>query len=175
MSKLRALLRRRRRFIVFCLVGGSGVFVNQAAFSLVLLVWPGAESLKSAGAGSPAIMTAGFVGWVVSVLSNFVLNDRFTFDDQIDREATTWQRRLGRYYVSATATLVLQLLVLNAVLWQLTEGYFAATLAELMAVGGLVGMAFGLVGIYVRAFSNLCGIAVGTVINYILSKRWVFK
>ena len=84
---LRTLLRRRRRFIVFCLVGGSGVIVNLGVFSAVLLLWPGAEDVETAGAGSVPTNVAGFLGWMVSVASNFVLNDRFTFDDQIERVA----------------------------------------------------------------------------------------
>jgi putative flippase GtrA len=175
MNSFKAILKRRRRFIVFCLVGGSGVLVNVAVFRAVLMLWPGAEDLQTAGAGSVPTNVAGFSGWLVSVLSNFVLNDRFTFDDQIERIDGGWQKRLGRYYISATATLVLQLAVLNAALWLLTGGPFAAPLAELAASAGVIGQLFALVGAYVRTFSNLCGIALGTVVNYALSKRWVFK
>lgn len=184
MSALTDLVRRRRRFLLFCAVGASGVVVNLAAFSLVLLLWPGADSLDTAGAGSLPTNVAGFVGWVVSVLTNFVLNDRFTFDAQIDRDGSTWQRRLGRYYVSAVVTLVLQLAVLNGMLWLLTKGPMAATLRTLTdasqasdadTLTQLSARVFGLITTYVRAFSNLCGIAVGTVINYVMSKKWVFK
>lgn len=166
---------KQRRFLVFCLVGGSGVFVNLAVFAGVLSIWPGADDLTQAGAGSLPTNVAGVAGWVVSVLSNFVLNDRYTFDDQIERSTGGWQRRLARYYFSATATLALQLGVLNAVLWLLTDGPLQAAFVALQTAEDPIGWAFSLVAQYVRTFSNLCGIALGTVANYALSQRWVFK
>ena len=175
MSKLIALVERHKRFLMFCLVGGSGVLVNLGVFAAVLWSWPGADDLKTAGAGSLPTNVAGVVGWVVSVVSNFALNDRFTFQDQVAPAREGWPRRLARYYVSATVTLVLQLAVLNALLLALTSGPLALSVAAWAKQPTVSGAFFGLVLTYVRSFCNLCGIALGTVVNYVLSKRWVFR
>ncbi len=175
MSKLRAVVVRHKRFIVFCLVGGSGVLVNLGVFAFVLSAWPGADDIATAGAGSLPTNVAGAFGWAVSVVSNFVLNDRFTFGDQVERVTSDWRHRLARYYVSAAITLVLQLVVLNTVLWMLTSGPLAVTFNDLAGQSGALGWMLGLAATYIRSFSNLCGIAVGTVVNYVMSKRWVFK
>ncbi|GEM_PF-3423853 len=168
-------LRRHRRFVVFCLVGGSGVFVNLGVFAFVLCLWPGANDIRNAGAGSVAANVAVLAGWLISVVTNFVLNDRFTFDDQIDRDASTWPKRLARYYLSAAVTYGLQAAVFNGLLYAVTDGFLVGVLQDLVNSTGVIGVVFAFIATYLRTFCNLAGIALGTIVNYALSLKWVFK
>ena len=85
------------QFVRFCLVGGSGVIVNLAVFTCVLLVWLAATGhigspsdltsavhgliTKRTTQGVPAAATyvANAAGFVVSVMTNYYLNRRWTF------------------------------------------------------------------------------------------------
>jgi putative flippase GtrA len=85
------------QFVRFCLVGGSGVIVNLAVFTCVLLVWlaitghigsPGDLTsavrdliVKKSTQGVPTAATyvANAAGFVVSVMTNYYLNRRWTF------------------------------------------------------------------------------------------------
>jgi len=84
------------QFLRFCVVGGSGVFVNLAVFTLTLLVWLlvgghiHANDLSStvrelvtkhdtAGLAHVAVYVANALGFVVSVFTNYYLNRRWTF------------------------------------------------------------------------------------------------
>ena len=85
------------QFVRFCVVGGSGVIVNLVVFTLVLLVWQlVAGHIHSAGGlvssvhgfavkkdtqGLPAVAAylANAAGFVVSVMTNYYLNRRWTF------------------------------------------------------------------------------------------------
>jgi putative flippase GtrA len=85
------------QFVRFCLVGGSGVIVNLIVFTLVLLVWQLALGhIHSAGGlvssahglvvkkdtqGLPAVAAylANAAGFIVSVMTNYYLNRRWTF------------------------------------------------------------------------------------------------
>jgi len=85
------------QFIRFCLVGASGVVVNLAVFTLTLLValWLGGHLASisdvthaihelvtrkdTAGVSHAAVYLANALGFVVSVLTNYYLNRRWTF------------------------------------------------------------------------------------------------
>ena len=69
------LKRNVSQFVKFCIVGGSGVFVNLAVFNLTLLAWHAATS----DTPTVAIYLANGLGFVVSVLTNYYLNRRWTF------------------------------------------------------------------------------------------------
>lgn len=64
-----------RQFVKFCLVGGSGVFVNLAVFNATLLTW----QLVTGHMGYTASYVANGLGFVVSVMTNYGLNRRWTF------------------------------------------------------------------------------------------------
>lgn len=185
MAGVITMLRRHGRFLTFCAVGGSGVLVNMVIFALILRVWPGDAA---ASRGALAINAAGLLGWVVSVATNYALNDRLTFADQTTSRDTGWWARAGRYYVSATAALAVQLAVLNVALWLLEQS------GALSGADPLAGAADGALGVWrlitagalwdagqaalLRWSAELCnlgGIAAGTVANYLLAKRWVFR
>ncbi len=90
------------QFVRFCLVGGSGVIVNLAVFTLVLLVWllvsghiDSASGLASSvhglvvkkdtdGLPAAATYLANAAGFVVAVMSNYYLNRRWTFRSSKD-------------------------------------------------------------------------------------------
>ena len=162
------LMRRHRRFLTFCAVGGSGVVVNMIVFALVLRAWP---DDASGGRDALTVNVAGLLGWLVSVLTNYALNERLTFADHATDDAISWWRRAGRYYVSATAALAVQLAVLNSGLW----------LLDLFCVDQLVfsnaWLEAGRAALlrWAPEVCNLTGIASGTIANYLLAKRWVFK
>ena len=67
--------RSLRQFVKFCFVGGSGVVVNLVVFNLTLIDW-------HAAAGSTpttAKYVGNLLGFVISVLTNYYLNRRWTF------------------------------------------------------------------------------------------------
>lgn len=147
-----------RRFLLFCIVGGSGVFVNLGVFFVArhFVLPPG--SLGDNGAV--------FLGWVVSVASNFALNHGFTFRDTTRGSTVSVWRRLASYYVSTLVAFGLQWCVFQASRWCIGA----------IALGP--GALFGLWAVAVKfeaGLSNLAGIGVATIANYVLSKKIVFK
>jgi putative flippase GtrA len=163
-------IRRYRRFLTFCAVGGSGVLVNMVVFAGVLRLWP-SEARPGGSAGDLAVNVAALLGWAVSVWTNYALNDRLTFADQTADRSTGWWRRAGRYYISATAALVVQLAVLNTTLWLL---HGSGLIAGIDPQAGSLGL-LTLLARWAPECCNLVGIAAGTVANYLLAKGWVFK
>lgn len=97
-----------RQFVKFALVGASGVLVNLAVFIIVLLLWElvagrlhgGADLshyihaavVKSAHAiPTAALYLANALGFMVSVITNYYLNRRWTFRSS-GRVATEFPR-----------------------------------------------------------------------------------
>jgi len=155
---LAALPPETRRFLLFCLVGGSGVFVNLAIFYVFrhFILSPGTLGDN----------VAVFAGWVGSVASNFALNHWFTFRDTTRGSAVSVWHRLGRYYVSTLVAFGLQWCV------------FQASRACIVAIDLPPEAIFGVWALVLRweaGLSNLAGIGVATIANYVLSKRIVFK
>jgi putative flippase GtrA len=69
------LKRDITQFIKFCFVGGSGVIVNLAVFNLTLFAWHAA----SGETPTAAKYLGNALGFVISVLTNYYLNRRWTF------------------------------------------------------------------------------------------------
>lgn len=67
--------RNARQFTKFAVVGGSGVVVNLLVFNATLLTW----QLVTGHMGLKASYVANGLGFVVSVVSNYYLNRRWTF------------------------------------------------------------------------------------------------
>lgn len=133
------LMRRKgelTRFAKFCLVGLSGVLVN------VGLLWSLTEFL-----GLYYLISA-TISIESSIVSNFVLNNYFTFHDRRLPGAKTFLKRLLKFNLVSLGGLVINL----GVLWTLTE----------------------LFGIY-YIFSNLCGILMATLWNYAANTWWTWK
>ncbi|HOT23710.1 MAG TPA: GtrA family protein, partial [Thermoleophilia bacterium] len=68
-----------RQFTKFAIVGGSGVIVNLAVFNATLIVWHLATGRPLSNLGLTADYTANGLGFVVSVVSNYYFNRRWTF------------------------------------------------------------------------------------------------
>ncbi len=70
-----ALNKSFRQFVKFSFVGASGVLVNLAVFNATLLLW----RLAAGDTPHVAEYTANLLGFIVSVLTNYYLNRRWTF------------------------------------------------------------------------------------------------
>lgn len=124
------------RFFKYCLVGASGVVVDEGVFWL----------LTSFGRLFNVLSAA--ISAEVAIISNFTLNNYFTFSD----------RRLG-----GTGVFVTRLLKFN--------------LVSLFGIGIKLGVFWVLTlifGVHDLWF-NLCGIAVATVWNYLVNTWWTWK
>jgi len=133
------LMRRKgelTRFVKFCLVGASGVLVNMG------LLW-----LLTESAGLFYLISA-TISIESSIISNFLLNDLFTFPDRRARGVKNLLHRLLKFNIVSLGGLGLNM----AVLWLLTS----------------------ILGVY-YLLSNLCGIALATLWNYIVNFWWTWK
>ena len=131
---VRIRFRLTDEFIKFCVVGASGVVVNLGIY--VLLTKLQKVPLEFA---SPIAIE-------ISILSNFMLNNMWTFTRRNTRDALF--RKLWRFHmVSGVAGLmnysILLLLVRVFSLWDI--------------------------------FAYLTGIAAGTLVNYFLNSVWTWK
>ncbi len=124
------------RFIKFGLVGTSGIFVNMG------LLWLLVESTGL------MYLIAAAISIETSIISNFLLNNFFTFGD---RRSTTFKSTLAcllKFNITSLAGLTINM----SILWLLTD----------------------VIGIY-YLISNLCGIAAAALWNYVLSTGWTWK
>ena len=139
LKHIASLMKRKgelKRFVRYCLVGASGVLVNMG------LLW-----LLTEAGGLFYLASAAF-SIETSIITNFALNDFFTFPDRRAPGAGHFFRRLGKFNVVSLAGLGVNM----AVLWTLTSVF----------------------GVY-YLLSNLCGIAVATLWNYLLNLWWTWK
>lgn len=138
----------QRRIIKFALVGGSGVGVNLVVASL----------FKHFGA---AATVAFFAGIVVSIFTNFVLNDAWTWADRGERGLGPWLRRCAKYYLTNGVAAALQfgVAMLAYSLW----------LDALRPVFGIDGQTVG------TGLASFIGIVIATPLNYIINNLWTFR
>lgn len=155
---MRAFLIRRRQFLTFLAVGASGVLVNMAVFEVALRLL----RVNSEAAHPLRVNAAAVAGWIASVASNFLLNERLTFAHRAAGFTSSRTRRLMRYYASAVTGLLLQLTVLNGVVWLVAHVELGGTLGAFVQAQRL-------------RVGNLIGIGAGTIANYLLSRNWVFR
>ena len=146
-------LAKFARLIKFGVVGASGVVINLGVFEFVLFL------LSDQGQLADRIFLANLVGVVVSIFWNFMLNDRWTWGDRVKGGRTEWFKRLTKYYVSASAAAVVQLVVTQAsfaLLWsQLALSVLDHDLTPSLAL--------------------LTGVGFGMVINFLASHLWAFR
>ena len=71
--------RNARQFTKFAAVGASGVVVNLAVFNATLIAWHLVTGRPLSNLGLTADYVANALGFVVSVVSNYYLNRRWTF------------------------------------------------------------------------------------------------
>lgn len=149
------------QFVKFCVVGGSGVFVNLVVFTAVLLVWAAAaghihsaadftEAVRgfvvkkdTEGVPTAAVYLANAAGFVVSVLTNYYLNRRWTF-----RSTGAVSRELPKFVTVSVTAYVAQLIVF----WALHDVAHVAPIP-----------------------SQLVAIATVMPINFVFNKLWSFR
>jgi len=134
-----SLMRRKGellRFAKFCLVGLSGVLINMG------LLW-----LLTEFAGLFYLLSAA-ISIESSILSNFTLNDFFTFPDRRLPGAKSFASRLLKFNLVSLAGLALNM--------------------------GVLGLLTEVFGVY-YLLSNLCGIAVATLWNYLVNTWWTWR
>ncbi|MFH1640205.1 MAG: glycosyltransferase family 2 protein [Chloroflexota bacterium] len=139
LKHLLSLMRRKgeiTRFLKFCLVGASGVFVNMG------LLW----LLK--GLLDIFDLIAVATGIEASVISNFVLNDIITFGDRHSSGIKSFVSRLLRFNLVSLAGVGINL----TIYWLLTRVFHMHYL-----------------------ISNLAGIAVATLWNYLVNTLWTWQ
>ncbi len=153
------------RLLKFGGVGLSGVVVNLAIFTLafqVSLPWLLGEhaDLRLGGLHlTVGFILANFAGFVVSVFTNFLLNDAWTWGDRNKGGIQHWFRRLIKYYLTASGAGAVQILTASitlALLW--------APMAPAVAGHELA-----------PPLSVLTGIAFGMIINFTASHLWAFR
>ena len=120
----------QRRFIKFCVVGGSGVAVNLGS------VWLGRVAAGDWEPG-PRDAFASALGILVSVFANFVFNDLWTWGDRAkgDRRRDFMTRAMSYYLVSGAAVAIQYGVAMGLRLWLDWLIYLA------QAVGILLGTA----------------------------------
>ncbi len=139
LKHLFSLMRRTGelgRFLKFCLVGASGVVVNEG------FLW----ALKEFAALS--LNTASIIAIGASVVSNFILNDIFTFRDRRTSGSRQFISRALRFILVSLVGVIIN----NRTLVFLTDT----------------------IGIH-YLISNLFGIALATLWNYLVNLRWTWK
>lgn len=126
--------KRLEEFIKFGIVGGSGVVVNMGLLYILTRFF------------SVRLEIASAIAIEVSILSNFFLNNLWTFKKR-NTHVPFWSRLLRYHLVTGLAGVVNYLVLL------------------------LLVKTFGLHDM----LSNLIGIAIGTVINYSLNSLWTWR
>jgi len=121
----------KNRFLKFAVVGASGVLVNEGLLALLTEIY------------SQPVNIAGAVAIETSILTNFFLNNFWTWKDS--RKKTFFTRLWQYHSVSLIAGFVNYIILLS-----LTH--------------------FGLH----HLIANLIGIAIATLINFILNNHWTF-
>ncbi len=144
---------QRQRLMRFGLVGLSGVVVNLVAFKAAS--WSLERGLRD---DDVRYAVASAVGILVSIFTNFLLNDGWTWRDRRAAGSPAWIVRLGRFYLVASVGALVQ--------WGVGHGA--------RAVLGNLSLPLGL-DAERDTLSVLTGIAVGTVINFVLNNTWTYR
>ena len=111
-----AQAQRFRRPLLFCMVGISGILINSAA------LWALARS------GDLPVPLASLLATELAILSNFILNDRWTFDTN----ESSWLARLVRFNSVALGGMVLTALMLTLLMQQ---AHMELVPANILAIG----------------------------------------
>jgi dolichol-phosphate mannosyltransferase len=146
-----SLMRRTgelMRFIKFCLVGGSGVIVNYGLYWL-LTRFAGFTPIDDIAAGGIASGNVALtISIETSIITNFLLNNYFTFADRKARKAGAFFRALLNFNLICVIGGLIQIGVANL-------------FAVIIGVNDLIAV--------------LIGIAVATLWNYLLNNWWTWK
>ena len=148
------LRQNRGRLLRFAGVGVSGVVVNLVVFALafhIVLVSLAGDDLK--------FVLANGMGFLVSVFTNFLLNDNWTWGDRAKGGFKNWWQRLAKYYVTASSAGIVQIVTAwlsLTLLWSVFDPRISGyELAPMLGV--------------------LTGIGCGMAINFTASHLWAFR
>jgi dolichol-phosphate mannosyltransferase len=121
---LRLTLGDTPRFIRFCVVGFSGVFVDMAVFSLL-------REVVGLGLTRSTILSA-----EVAIINNFLWNDLWTFGDVSRRQRGKRQRlkRFIKFNLVCLAGIILQALIVNLLFNLLGMNQYLAKLLAIAVV-----------------------------------------
>ena len=132
----------RRRLARFLVVGLSGVAVNLGVFTLTRM------ALRGIVTGPIRFALSNLAGFAVSVLTNFALNDSWTWGDRRAGGRSEALSRLGKYYLVCSLAGIVQL----GVAWTC---HVAGGVEEHLSV--------------------IVGIGCATGINFIANHFWTFR
>jgi dolichol-phosphate mannosyltransferase len=107
LKHLLSLMRRSGemlRFLKFALVGGSGVLVNEGT-RLILT--------RYAGLAYPYDNIAQPIGIELSIITNFLLNNYFTFRDRRGKGASVFVKRLVKFNIVSLVGAAIQIAIYN--------------------------------------------------------------
>lgn len=131
------------RFVRFGVVGASGVVVNMG------LAWLGHAVIFAGFDAGLRVNLSNLIGILVSIFTNFVLNDVWTWGDRPKGGRRHWYTRMALYYVFAAAAAGVQLVTVNLLThWWVEWPFLLAT---------------------------FCGIAAGILINYPVNNYLTFR
>ena len=145
--------KRAVRVLRFLLVGGSGVVVNLLIFTLTQrvlapLVFQNADTI---------FRVASVIGGCMSILSNFVWNDLWTWGDR--HKSRAWSRRLIRYFSVSLLGIAVQTFGADWIRRHFTQ-WGDSVLFDQQQQDWI---------------SMLAGIALATVINFLANHYWTFS
>lgn len=134
--------KEQRRFIKFCIVGGSGVFVN------LFFVWSGFNFIFFFFVEEIRKTLSSLFGIIISIFTNFLLNDLWTWADRDKSKKYGFFIRMAKFYLVSTIAASVQFGVYLFFTFYLNFHYL---------------------------LSQLIGIAIATVINFVVNNIWTFK
>lgn len=142
------------RFVKFGFVGVSGVLVNLVVFEFFYRLL-----LRDVPDVDLRLVASNIGGIVVSIFTNFLLNDRWTWGDRAKGGRGDWFRRLGRYYMLASVAAVVQVVV-TWVSFRIFWAHFDLAIPsyDLSAT-----------------FALFTGIVCGMFINFLANHLWAFR
>lgn len=151
----KSLLERVPRFVKFAVVGGSGVLVNLGVFQVAS--W----TMTSIADDATRFLAANVAGVFVSIFTNFLLNDGWTWGDREKGSGSAWARRLVKYYITCSVSAAIQLGVAYTMRWFLLER---------------LGWHYEILGRPILPIlCVLTGIVAGIAINFPISHLWAFR
>ena len=148
------LRNNRTRLLKFAGVGASGVLVNLVVCNLAIFVL-----LTPWLQGDPLFIVANFLGFMVSVFTNFIFNDRWTWGDRQKGGRRHFFYRMAKYYFTASGAGAVQIITA----W--------LSLTWIWSTFDLVILGFDLS----PSLSILTGIGCGMILNFGASHLWAFR
>lgn len=158
MKALLDLIQKYSRFLKFAAVGGSGVFVNLGAYELL-------KAVLGMGQGTTSRLLAYAISVEISIITNFLLNDVWTFRDRLGESPRFMTRALRFHLVSLVGFFI-------------NWGTFAAlNLMFPLFSEAPIPLLSSLQSFYVPTgdvLFALTGIALATAWNYLGNLRWTW-